>query len=57
MLIGGSCCGGGDYDDKDVNGVCLDCGCDTIDGEAAEICSYSPEVCATCGSRPCDQSC
>ena len=52
-----SCCGGGDYDDKDVNGTCPKCGVDTIDGDAVEIWSYSSLDCKYCGSRPCDGSC
>lgn len=39
------------------NGECEDCGEPTYDGEAWEICSYSPVECNTCGSAPCDQSC
>ena len=40
-----------------VNGVCPDCGEDTIDGLATEHCNYSPELCKTCGYAPCDESC
>jgi hypothetical protein len=57
MLVSGSCCGGGEYDSDDVNGTCPVCGCDTIDGIAAEICSYSPLECSHCGSQPCQGYC
>jgi hypothetical protein len=36
---------------------CKDCGEQLIDEFPVNYCSYSPEVCATCGCRPCDQSC
>lgn len=36
---------------------CPDCETETVDGEATEGCGYSPEVCKTCGWKPCDQSC
>lgn len=42
---------------EDINGVCPDCGEDTIDGDAYEYCSYSSCQCETCGYRPCDGSC
>ena len=43
---------------KDVNGVCKDCGEDTIDGEAFDSsCGYAPVECTTCGYAPCDSSC
>lgn len=42
---------------EEVNGVCPDCGGDTIDGSAPYGCYYSPVVCETCGDRPCDESC
>jgi len=52
-------CYDGWYPEKgeEVNGVCPDCGEDTIDGRAAYGCYYSPVGCETCGSRPCDESC
>jgi len=49
-----SCCDGW-YEEP--NGVCPDCGEDTTDGDASVGCNYSPVVCDTCGSAPCDQSC
>ncbi len=39
------------------NGFCPDCGCETVDGTAVDICGYSPVECKTCGSAPCDLSC
>lgn len=36
---------------------CKDCGEQLIDGKPVNYCSYSPEVCTTCGYRPCDGSC
>ncbi len=39
------------------NGVCEDCGSETIDDEAYEGCYYSPVECSTCGWQPCDGSC
>lgn len=53
-----ACFGGSDdFNLNEINGVCPDCGGDTVDGNAYDYCSYSPEVCETCGSRPCDESC
>lgn len=52
-----SCCDGWEYSDKEVNGVCKDCGMPTVGGHAQEGCHYSPVVCETCGWSPCDQSC
>lgn len=40
-----------------IDGECPDCGEPTVDGEAFEICSYSPCECNTCDHRPCDDSC
>ena len=42
---------------KEVNGVCPDCGEDTIDGIAPYGCNWSPVLCETCGDRPCNLSC
>lgn len=49
------CCD--DWDLGTPNGECPDCGEDTVDGEAAYGCGYSPVVCDTCESAPCDGSC
>lgn len=39
-------------------GECPDCGEPVNeDGEAVTGCAYSPVVCDTCGSAPCDLSC
>lgn len=40
-------------------GECPECGGDVDEdgGTTLPYCSYSPEVCATCGWRPCDGSC
>ena len=51
------CCSKEGYNEDDINGKCPDCGEPTIDGEAPDPCSYSPEECETCGDRPCDGSC
>ena len=51
------CCEPNDYKKEDINGECPDCGMPTVDDEAYESCSYSPEECETCGWRPCDGSC
>ena len=40
-----------------ADGVCPDCGGDTLDGYATEGCNYSPVICKTCGDAPCDDSC
>lgn len=51
-------CSEGSYlPDEQVNGECPDCGSPTVDGEAQEICAWSPVICKTCGSAPCDESC
>ena len=55
------CCDGWDnykeYEDKDVK-QCPACGEDVDDeGYALSGCHYSPEVCGTCHSSPCDDSC
>ena len=52
-----NCRDGWDSDDIEVNGECPDCGCPTVDGQAASGCNWSPCVCETCGYCPCDQSC
>jgi len=39
------------------NGICPNCGEETVDGESKEICGYSPVLCETCGNAPCDESC
>ena len=45
------------FDDKDINGECPDCGAATVDGEAFDQCAHSTVICKTCNSAPCDQSC
>lgn len=45
------------YDNGEPNGECPECGEPTVDGESAYGCFYSPVVCKTCGSKPCDESC
>ena len=40
-----------------ANGICLDCGRATLDGECICGCCYSPVECKTCGAAPCDGSC
>lgn len=51
------CADGWKYKDSEVNGVCPDCGEETVDGIAKEGCNHSPVECETCNSSPCDQSC
>ncbi len=51
------CCEPNDYREDEINGECPDCGNPTVDDDAFESCSYSPEECETCGWRPCDGSC
>jgi hypothetical protein len=51
------CCSNTDYSREDINGVCPDCGEDTVDGDAYDACDYSPTLCKTCGWSPCDGSC
>lgn len=51
------CCDGWSHDDREVDGECPDCGEDTVEGTAQHGCNYSPVVCDTCGSAPCDLSC
>lgn len=42
---------------EESDGVCPDCGMETLDGYAIEGCCYSPVICKTCGDAPCDGSC
>ncbi len=51
------CCEPSGYRDEDIDGECPECGEPTVDGEAFECCSYSPECCEVCGCRPCNGSC
>lgn len=51
------CCEGWYTPEVEINAECPDCGEPTVDGEAPNGCHYSPVVCETCGSRPCDGSC
>lgn len=39
------------------DGICPDCGGETLYGQAVEGCNYSPVICETCGDAPCDGSC
>lgn len=39
------------------NGICPDCGEETIDEVSTDICEYSPIMCFVCGRAPCDLSC
>lgn len=52
-------CSDGWYPDEgeEVNGICPDCGGETIDGYAPYGYNYSPIECETCGDAPCDGSC
>ncbi len=51
------CCDNTDYREEEIDGVCPDCGGDTVDGDAYDSCRYSPINCNTCGDAPCDGSC
>lgn len=56
------CCDGWDYYSENYKAEdiakCLDCGGDVnSDGYAMSGCNYSPVLCETCGSAPCDGSC
>ena len=51
------CCEGWSSAPDEIDGECPDCGESTVEGLAAEGCDWSPVVCETCGSRPCDESC
>lgn len=52
------CCAGSEWDQGEKpNGVCKECGTETLDEEAYENCYYSPTVCEECGWKPCDGSC
>lgn len=60
------CSDGWEFDTKDEEvEECPDCGTDCIvnrtkhgtDYSAIAGCNWSPCICETCGSRPCDQSC
>ena len=42
----------------EVNGECPECGEPTVDGEAVDVCGYSPDdPCPVCGSNPCSDYC
>ena len=51
------CADGWKYKREEINGVCPECGMETVDGEAYEGCYWSPVQCETCGDAPCDESC
>ncbi len=51
------CCENTDYLKEEINGTCPDCGYETVDGNAFDVCAYSPVWCNTCGHAPCDESC
>jgi hypothetical protein len=51
------CCSPSGFKESEINGECITCNGDTVDGEAYECCSYSPLDCKDCGARYCDQSC
>jgi hypothetical protein len=51
------CADGWSSEDEEVNGVCPDCGAETVDGFAREGCNYGRDPCPACGDAPCDQSC
>ena len=56
MSISG-CCDPKIYLRETINGICEECGCPTVDGEAFVSCDYSPKACDICGWAPCDGSC
>lgn len=52
------CCDGWCLEKGEVaNGICPECGEETLDGVATSGCNYSPVICDTCGDAPCDGSC
>ena len=51
------CCSATDYKEEEINGVCPDCGEETVDSDAYEQCGYATTECETCYYAPCDQSC
>lgn len=52
-----SCCDNANWEGVPV-GECPACGADIDkDGDATEICCYSPVDCDVCGSASCDGSC
>lgn len=57
FIVSESCCGGGSYDEDDVDGECPYCGAPMIDDQAAEQCSGSECHCDYCGDSPCDGGC
>jgi len=52
-----SCCSPIEYEEEEIDGSCPDCGTPTVEGHAAEGCTFSPVECTTCGWQPCDGSC
>lgn len=53
-----TCCDGIEWEKDDKpDGVCPACGEPTLEGQAWEVCNYSPIECHTCGDAPCDGSC
>lgn len=51
------CCCGEKIPFEEMDGICPDCGSATANGQCVFSCGYSPCVCETCGSCPCDGSC
>lgn len=51
------CCEPSGWKEEDIDGECPECGMSTCDGEAFDVCGYSPVECEVCGSAPCDLSC
>jgi uncharacterized Zn finger protein len=43
--------------EDEANMECPECGGDTVDGVAVEICAYSIVECNTCGYAPCTGAC
>lgn len=39
------------------NGICKECGSETVDGLSVDRCGFSAEQCLLCGCAPCDESC
>lgn len=39
------------------NGICSNCGSETVDGESVEVCAWSAKNCEECGCTPCDGAC
>ena len=51
------CCASSGFTREEINGVCPDCGGETVNGCAYECCDYAAVDCETCGYAPCNEGC